>query len=212
VNRTRPRRSDGEQTYAAILDTAVRLASIEGLGALTIGRLAEEAGVSKSGLYAHFGSKQRLELDVIQAARDIFEREVMRPALDVEEGLPQLEQICASYLSYIERRVFPGGCFFAGMLAEFDARSGTAAHDEVASDQQGWTELLGSFAATARDHGHLEAEVDIPQLVFDLTAAVELANYYYVLFNDPKVLDRARTAIRASLAAASSAHQKAPND
>lgn len=198
----RPRRSDGEQTYAAILDTAVRLASIEGLGAITIGRLADEVGVSKSGLYAHFGSKQRLELDIIQAARDIFEREVMQPALAADEGLPQLEQICASYLSYIERRVFPGGCFFAGMLAEFDARSGTAAHDEVASDQRGWTELLESFATTARDHGHLRPTVDIPQLVFDLTAAVELANYYYVLFNDPEVLDRARTSIHTALTAA----------
>lgn len=198
----RPRRSDGEQTYAAILDKAVRLASIEGLGAITIGRLADEVGVSKSGLYAHFKSKQRLELDIIQAARDIFEREVMGPAIAADEGLPQLEQICASYLSYIERRVFPGGCFFAGMLAEFDARSGTAAHDEVASDQQGWTELLESFAATARDHGQLASGVDIPQLVFDLTAAVELANYYYVLFDDPKVIDRARTSIRAALTAA----------
>ena len=198
----RPRRSDGEQTYAAILDTAVRLASIEGLSSLTLGRLADEAGVSKSGLYAHFGSKQRLELDIIQAARDIFEREVIEPALTAEEGLPQLERICASYLSYIERRVFPGGCFFAGMLAEFDARSGTAAHDEVASDQQGWTELLESFATTACDHGHLDPTVDIRQLIFDLTAAVELANYYFVLFDDPEVLTRARTSIRTTLTAA----------
>ncbi|MFI7066001.1 TetR/AcrR family transcriptional regulator [Kribbella sp. NPDC050124] len=196
----RLRRSDGEQTYAAILETAVRLASIEGLSSLTIGRLAEEAGVSKSGLYAHFGSKQQLELDIIQAARDIFEREVIQPALAAEEGLPRLEQICASYLSYIERRVFPGGCFFAGMLAEFDARSGTAAHDAVASDQQGWTELLESFAAEARDLGQLKRATDVPQLVFDLTAAVELANYYHVLFGDPKVLDRARTSIDAAIA------------
>lgn len=197
----RLRRSDGEQTYAAILETAVRLASIEGLSTLTLGRLAEEAGVSKSGLYAHFGSKQQLELDIIQAARDIFEREVIQPALAADEGLPQLEQICASYLSYIERRVFPGGCFFAGMLAEFDARSGTAAHDAVASDQRGWTELLESFAAGARDRGQLKRTTDVPQLVFDLTAAVELANYYHVLFGDPKVLDRARTAIDTAIAA-----------
>lgn len=201
MNRSRPRRSDGEQTYATILETAVRLASVEGLSAITIGRLADEVGVSKSGLYAHFGSKQRLELDIIQAARDIFEREVVEPGLAADEGLPQLEQICWSYLSYVERRVFPGGCFFAGMLAEFDARSGTAAHDEVATDQQGWTELLESLATTARDRGHLSATVDIPQLVFDLTAAVELANYYYVLFGDPKVLDRARASIRGALTA-----------
>jgi AcrR family transcriptional regulator len=198
----RPRRSDGEQTYAAILEKAVALASIEGLSALTIGRLADEVGVSKSGLYAHFGSKQQLELDIIQAARDIFEREVIQPALTADHGLPQLERICSAYVSYIERRVFPGGCFFAGMLAEFDARSGTAAHDAVASDQQGWTELLESFAAEARDLGQLKSTVDVAQLVFDLTAAVELANYYYVLFGDPVVLDRARTSIKTALAAA----------
>ena len=168
----RSRRSDGEQTYAAILEKAVALASIEGLSALTIGRLADEVGVSKSGLYAHFGSKQQLELDIIQAARDIFEREVIQPALTAGQGLPQLEQICAAYLSYIERRVFPGGCFFAGMLAEFDARSGTAAHDAVASDQRGWTELLESYAVKARDVGQLKTTVDVAQLAFDLTAAV----------------------------------------
>jgi AcrR family transcriptional regulator len=198
----RPRRSDGEQTYAAILEKAVALASIEGLSALTIGRLADEVGVSKSGLYAHFGSKQQLELDIIQAARDIFEREVIQPALTADHGLPQLERICSAYVSYIERRVFPGGCFFAGMLAEFDARSGTAAHDAVASDQQGWTELLESFAVEARDLGQLKSTVDVAQVVFDLTAAVELANYYYVLFGDPVVLDRARTSIKTALAAA----------
>ena len=78
----RPRRSDGEQTYTAILDTAVRLASVEGLGGLSIGRLAQQVGVSKSGLYAHFRSKRRLQLDVIRQARSIFEREVIAPAFE----------------------------------------------------------------------------------------------------------------------------------
>ena len=197
----RTRRSDGEQTYSAILDTAVRLASVEGLGSLTIGRLAQEVGVSKSGLYAHFGSKQRLQLDIMRAAREIFGREVMEPALAAPEGLARLEALCAAYLSYVERRVFPGGCFFAGMLAEYDAQAGSP-HEEVANDQREWTGLVRALAVESRDLGQLDADVDIDQLVFELTAAVEHANYYYVLFEDADVLDRARTAIGAAIARA----------
>jgi AcrR family transcriptional regulator len=198
TTQSRPRRSDGQQTYDAILEVAVRLASVEGLGGLTLGRLAQEAGVSKSGLYAHFGSKQRLVLDVVRAAREIFEREVVGPAFEAEEGLPRLERVCSSYLSYIERRVFPGGCFFAGMLAEYDAQSGSA-HEEVAADQREWIGLLESLVAEAQERGQLDRQADVPQLVFDLTAAVNLANYYYVLFDDPLVLEHAQAAIDAAV-------------
>lgn len=192
---TRPRRSDGEVTHAAILDAGVRVASVDGLAALTIGRLAQEAGVSKSGLYAHFGSKRRMQLDILRAARDIFDREVVAPAMQVPEGLARLEQVCEAYLSYVERRVFPGGCFFAGMLAEYDARAGEG-RDEVASDQRDWLELLGGFARQAQESGELDPRADTEQLVFELTAVVQLANYHFVLFGDPAVLDRARAAVR----------------
>lgn len=200
-DRPRQRRSDGEQTYTAILDAAISLASVEGLGSLTLGRLAQEAGVSKSGLYAHFGSKQRLQLDVMRAAREIFGREVMEPALTAPAGLAQLEALCAAYLSYIERRVFPGGCFFAGMLAEFDAQEGSP-HDEVAADQREWTGMVRNLAHQARARGELDDAADLEQLAFDLTAAVEHANYYYVLFGDPDILDRARTAVASAIARA----------
>lgn len=196
--RSRHRRSDGEQTYAAILEKAVGLASVEGLGALTIGRLAQAVGVSKSGLYAHFGSKRRLQLDVIESARAVFEREVVGPALEVPEGLTRLERLAEAYLSYIERRVFPGGCFFAGMLAEFDAQSGTA-HDGVMADQREWLSLLEQIVDEARVRGELDQDADIPQLVFDVTAAVQLANYYFVLFEDRAVIERARAAIRGAI-------------
>jgi AcrR family transcriptional regulator len=201
--RPRPRRSDGEKTYSAIVAAAVRLASVEGLGQLTIGRLAEEAGVSKSGLYAHFGSKSQLQLDVINAAREIFDREVVETSLDAPPGRPQLEVICESYLSYIERSVFPGGCFFAGMLAEFDAQTG-APHEEIAADQREWTQLLEGMATDAVTGGEFTRDVDIAQLVFELTASIQLANYYFVLFEDPTAIERARTAIDATLTRASS--------
>jgi AcrR family transcriptional regulator len=197
----RPRRSDGEQTHAAILDKAVGLASVAGLEALTLGRLAEAVGVSKSGLYAHFGSKQRLQLDVVEAARSIFEREGIDPALAARKGLAQLQTLGEAYLSYIQRRVFPGGCFFAGMLAEFDAQPGSA-HDEVAADQREWVALLERMARDAQAAGELDPAADVSQLIFDVTAAVQLANYYFILFDDPAVIDRARESIRAAVARA----------
>ena len=202
TTRSRPRRSDGEQTHTSILAAAVRLASIEGLAGLSIGRLAEEVGVSKSGLYAHFGSKQQLQLDIIQTARDIFEREVIEPALTAADGRPRLEALCESYISYIQAWVFPGGCFFAGMLAEFDAQVGTP-HQEITADQRDWTELLEAQAAQAQTNGELDPAADVSQLAFELTAAIQLANYYFVLFRDPHVLHRARTAIRAAISRAS---------
>jgi AcrR family transcriptional regulator len=196
-----PRRSDGEQTHAAILEAAVRLASVVGLSGVTIGRLAQEVGVSKSGLYAHFGSKRGLQLEIIQAARDIFQREVVDPALAAASGRARLEALCHAYLSYVERRVFPGGCFFAGMLAEFDAQSGTL-HQEVAADQREWVTLVEGLAREAQELGDLAPGVDLPQLVFELTAALEHANYYSVLFADRVVTARARQAVQAALARA----------
>jgi AcrR family transcriptional regulator len=188
------------------LDAAVRLASVEGLSGLSVGRLAERVGVSKSGLYAHFGSKQQLQLDVIQAARVIFEREVIEPALAVTEGRPRIEALCESYLTYIENWVFPGGCFFAGLLAEFDAQTGPA-HQAITEDQRDWTDLLESQVVRAQTNGELDHAAEPAQLAFELTAAIQLANYYFVLFRDPDVLERARTAISTALSRTSRPEQ-----
>src|SRR5262245_61664543 len=105
---TRTRRSDGKRTHEAILDTAARLASIEGVRGLSIGRLAEATGVSKSGLFAHFGSKERLQLETIAAAGAVFEREILEPAFEAPAGRPRLDTLFTAYFSYLERRVFPG--------------------------------------------------------------------------------------------------------
>ena len=162
--------------------------------------------MSKSGLYAHFGSKQQLQLDIIQAARVIFEREVIEPALAMAEGRPQLEVLCESYLAYIENWVFPGGCFFAGLLAEFDAQTGPP-HQEIAADQRDWTDLLETLVTQAQMNGELDHAADPAQLAFELTAAIQLANYYFVLFRDRDVLERARTAISTALSHASRPEQ-----
>ena len=194
-----PRRADGQETHEQILDAAMRLASVEGLGSLTIGRLAREVGLSKSGLFAHFRSKERLQRDTIKAAGAVFQREVLDPARAAPEGLRRLESMCEAYLSYIERGVFPGGCFFAHLLAEFDAPSGPI-HDEMVEIQRGWMTLLEGEIDTARRQGELHPETDAAQLAFELYAPLELANYLATLHRDPGIVDRARVAIRTALA------------
>ncbi len=119
----------------------------------------------------------------------------MRPALDAPEGLGQLEALCESYLSYIERWVFPGGCFFASLLAEMDARSGPI-HDGLVAGERAFVERLEDMARTAQRRGEIAGDSDPGQLAFELQAAIELANYHFVLFRDHKELGRARMAIQ----------------
>lgn len=186
----------------------MRLASIEGLGGLTIGRLAQELEISKSGVFAHFGSKQRLQHETIEAAEAVFAREVVEPGLNAPEGLAQLEGLCEAYLSYVERGVFPGGCLFAQLLAEFDAPEGTI-HDAVAEGQQGWLSLLEGLITTAKDQHELDPTVDPSQLAFELYAALELANYLSTLYRDPAIINRGRTAVQTTIARAKPAAELA---
>lgn len=196
------RRSDGEATHGRILDAALRLASIEGLGSLTIGRLAKELNISKSGVFAHFRSRERLQRETIAAARQIYQREVLEPGLAAPAGLAQVEALCEAYLSYVERGVFPGGCFFAQVLAEFDAPDG-AIHEEVQADQRSWIELLESMIETAKTQDELDRATETRQLAFDLYAPLELANYLSTLYRDRSFVGRGRTAVREVLARAS---------
>jgi len=194
----RARRADGERTHAAILETAARVASVEGIHGLTIGRLADALGVSKSGLYAHFGSKEALQLETIEAAMAIFDREVMRPALEAPEGLPQLEAAIEEFFSYVERGVFPGGCFFAGLLADEDARSGPI-HNVASGWERDSVDGLAKLVLAAQGLGQIAKDVDPPQLAFELYAFLDMANFHFVLFRDPGMLERGRTAVRAAL-------------
>jgi AcrR family transcriptional regulator len=193
------RRSDGERTHAAILAAATQLASVEGIEGLTLGRLADELEVSKSGIYAHFGSKEQLQLETVAAAQAIVEREVIAPALRAPAGLAQLETLCEAYLSYVERLVFPGGCFFASLLAEMDARSDHHLHDLARAGARQWIQMFEGMSAEAKRRGEIAADADLEQLAFELDACLELANYHYVLFRSPEVLDRARKAVAGTL-------------
>ena len=145
----------GDRTRQSILDRAVDIASVEGLEGLTIGRLADDLGMSKSGLFAHFGSKEDLQLAVIDAAGERFIAETFRPALKAERGYPRLLAICRAWLSYIRRDVFPGGCFFAAASFEFDGRPGPV-RDAIAKAMDDWMTAIERAIVMARDEGHLD--------------------------------------------------------
>ena len=150
-------RGPGDRARARIVELAARLASVEGLEGLSIGRLAEASGVAKSSVHALFGSKEELQLATINAARASFIAEVVGPAFaGTSAGRERLLALCEGYLSYVERRVFPGGCFFVAASAEVGAQPGRV-HDEVARVQQQWRDLLLHEARAAADNGELAA-------------------------------------------------------
>ena len=194
----RRRRADGERTRSAILRGAAALATIDGLDGLSIGNLATTIGISKSGLYAHFGSKEELQLATVDEAERILDEEVIQPALGARPGLAQLAAACEAFISYVQRRVFPGGCFFAATSMEMGARPGPV-KDRLAAIQSAFTELLRSFAATALEQDELPAGEDPDRLAFELHAVLLGADTKFVLHDDPAVLDLARSVVRQRL-------------
>ena len=187
----------GERTKHSILERAVDVASLEGLEGLTIGRLADELSMSKSGLFAHFGSKEDLQLATIEAAQERFRNEVLRPAFAEPRGLPRLLALCRAFVDYIERRVFPGGCFFAGASFEFDGRSGPV-RQEIARAMDGWIETLETSIKMARDEGHIEA-VDTKQLAFELNALFMGLTFAFQLLGDQSAPKHALRALEERL-------------
>jgi AcrR family transcriptional regulator len=192
-------RAPGDRARALIAGQAAGLATVEGLDGLSIGRLAEITGVPKSSVHALFGSKEELQLATVNAARDSFIREVVVPALtSAEPGRDRLLALCDGYVSYVERRIFPGGCFFVAASAEVGARAGRV-HDEVARVQQQWRDLLHHEARAAAEKGELETGTDPAQLAFELGVILAGTNIVSVLHDDLGAIDRARTAVRSRL-------------
>jgi AcrR family transcriptional regulator len=192
------RRIRGDRTRRAILAKAVDLASAEGLEGLSIGRLATELGVSKSGLFAHFGSKQELQLETIDAASEIFEEVVWLPVADREPGLVRLTALMDSWLDYFQQDVFRGGCFFSNAHHEFDSRSGPV-RDRIAAQKRRWMDAIVGHIRSAQRRGQLRDDVDPEQLAFELDAAGVLANLLWQLNDDERAFERASTAIRDRL-------------
>src|SRR4029453_4190009 len=153
----RKQRVDGERTREAIVREAVSLASLDGLEGLSIGNLAAALDMSKSGIYAHFGSKQELQLATIDEAERIFQAEVIDPALAAEPGLAQLLAVCDAFFAYLLQRTFPGGCFLARPVMEMGARPGPV-KEHVAAFQGRFTAVIRQFVSTAIDQRELPAE------------------------------------------------------
>jgi len=194
----RRHRADGERSRQAILKAAAELATIDGLDGLSIGRLAEHVGMSKSGLYAHFGSKEELQLATVDTALEIFNREVTQPALAAPEGVARVIGLCEAFLAYLERRVFPGGCFFISAASELDAKQG-AVSDHVRDVYSGILEGFAGVIEQAKELGQIDSKADVAQLVFELDSLLLGANIAYVFFGDLSAVDRARQAIRERL-------------
>lgn len=190
----RRRRSDGERRHRAILRAAADLASTHGLEGLTLGQLAARLGISKSGLFAHFRSKLELELATVEAAAEVFAEDVMKPASAAPPGVQRLVALSEAFLSHVERRVFPGGCFFAAAAAELDSRPGPV-RDRVAAFQRGFTATLEEHAGEARERGELAGSADPRQVAFELQAMLVAANNTFLLQGDPSVFERARRGV-----------------
>jgi AcrR family transcriptional regulator len=191
-------RADGQRTRSAILQAAVSLATVDGLEGLTIGHLATALGMSKSGLYAHFGSKQELQLATVEAAARNFDEEVVQPALAAPAGLAQLTALCDAFLDHLRRRTFPGGCFFASAALEMGTRPGPV-KEQIVAFQKGLVGLIKGFAVTAMEQGELAATESPDLLAFELNGIILAADASFVLHDDPAVLDLAQQVVRRRL-------------
>lgn len=192
---SRALRIDGERTRAAILRRAAELATVNGLDGLTIGDLANSLGMSKSGLYAHFKSKEALQLATVDEANRIFNEQVVIPALRSEPGVDRLVGVCDSFFDYLQRRCFPGGCFFAAASLEMGGRPG-AVKDRVARYQADFVALLRQCAAEAIKRKQLPRTEQPDVLAFELNGVVLAANVHFVLHGNEGVLDTARQVVR----------------
>ena len=187
------RRPRGLKTRRAILRKAVNIASLEGLEGLTIGKLASTLRISKSGLFAHFGSKEGLQCAVVDEARDIFVEKVVLPAAHLR-GLRRLRALCENLLAYGEEKTFPGGCFFSAASLEFDDRPGPV-RDRIVGLMKKWLGNLERAARDAQDAGEIRKDVDARQLAFEIHALDMGGNWSSRLFRDESAFRSAKVAI-----------------
>ncbi len=191
-------RSDGEWSRKTIVDAAARIATVEGLEGLSIARVAEATGMSKSGVFGLFGSKQALQMAAIDEARRVFVDEVIRPALDAPAGVQRLAALCDGFLDYVRERVFPGGCFFASVAAEMGPRPGDL-RDRIREEQKLWVGLLAENARAAKKADDLQKGVEPGQLALELSALLTGADIAFLLHEDPQIIEGVRNAIHTRL-------------
>ena len=191
-------KTKGERTRQGILDVAASLATEEGLEPLSIGKLAEATELSKSGLYAHFGSKEELQLATVDHAAALFVREVIAPAREAPRGLARVWALCENMIDYAERQVFPGGCFFAAASSEFNNRPGPV-RDQIQTMVRTWLSYLEHAVEQAQETGELTQGLSAREIAFQLDAFAQAANAQYQLFQTDAVFGEARRAVRERL-------------
>jgi AcrR family transcriptional regulator len=185
------RQAKGLRTREAILARAVDIASAEGLEGLTVGSLAEQLGMSKSGLFAHFGSKEELQLATIEMARQVFINKVTLPAIAAPRGMPRLWSLIDHWLVLVEKRVFEGGCFFTAASFEFDGRRGVV-RDRIAAIMHEWIGAITRAVEGAQKAGHLDPKLDATRLAFEFHAIAMGAHWAHQLLEDRQAYSRAR--------------------
>jgi AcrR family transcriptional regulator len=195
----------GQETRQAILGRAFELATVGGVTNLTIGRLAEETGLSKSGLFAHFGSKEALEVAVVEEAARQFVQAVMVPALREPRGEPRIRALFERWLAWVQR---PGGCFFVGASAELDDRPGPP-RDALARACKDWIDELSKAARIAVREGHFQTNLDPDQFAFELYGLMLASHTFSRFLRDPAALDRTRMAFERLVATARSSPARA---
>ncbi|MDE1148259.1 MAG: TetR/AcrR family transcriptional regulator [Azospirillaceae bacterium] len=196
-----PSLSKGDRTRATILDEALSLMSTDGLSGLTIGLLAERTGLSKSGLFAHFGSKEQLQVAVLVQAQACFTDNVIRPVLDLPRGLPRLEAFAEGWWAWNRSPPFPGGCPIQAASLELDDRPGPL-RDEIADAQRRLRTFIRQAASLAVEAGHFRADLDLDLFAFHMVGIAFAQTMTCRLLGEPEGLDFVRRAWRDLVAAA----------
>jgi AcrR family transcriptional regulator len=184
----------GERTRAAILDEALKIVSQGGLDGLTIGTLAEAIGMSKSGLFAHFGSREDLLLAVLAHGQEEFVEVVLKPALQKPRGLPRLRAMFVHWLDWTESAELPGGCPMIGGAAEFDDKPGVI-RDMLASGQRAWIDTLKRAVRQAIEEKQLAPDTDPEQIAFEMFGIALVLHHHRRLLGYPKARARALSAL-----------------
>ncbi|MEM8963092.1 MAG: TetR/AcrR family transcriptional regulator [Acidobacteriota bacterium] len=194
-------RSRGEETRRAILKEALAQATKVGLEGLSIGGLAKETGMSKSGLFAHFGSKEDLQVGVLDFAAYYFVRTVVKPAIEQPRGEPRIHALVENWFRWERDIVGPGGCIFIAASTELDDRPGPV-RDKLVAEQRRWIDALARSARIAIDEGHFRPDLDAAQFAFDLFGIILVYHYYHRLLRAPDSEARARHAFEELLKSA----------
>lgn len=193
----------GEQTRASILEAALAMASRDGLEGLTIGTLADRMGMSKSGVFAHFGSREDLQLEVLKLYNQQFEQEVFYPSIRAARGLPRLQGLFGRWVDRVSREI-ASGCIYISGAVEYDDRPGPI-RDQLVGMVQAWQLALRRAASQAVDEGHLPADTDTEQLVFEMYGLVLALHHDARFIRSPRAVEHAQSGFARLIASARAA-------